>query len=252
MTMLSHHRGPGQNRAVCAARASAPRRHRGLPHERKPAWTAHRHLRRGQLLYPQPAQGRKSAYGEYGHPLLAQPACLSAARRALSLSATSFCRLASPQAGRDGQCPPVPAKSVEKSLASWASRPHNVAIPRANPQAIQAAQLHPTAGPVVRFFCKLKTATRPSNHNEDRAGGKPACSPVLQACPFRPCGRFHAAPEKRQKIKDGSDRAPVQQTARHICRPGRKPSKNAVCCAKRAGSLPRQRILLTFFLNAAA
>ena len=82
----------------------------------------HRHLRRGQLLYPQPAQGRKSAYGEYGHPLLAQPACLSAARRALSLSATSFCRLASPQAGRDGQCPPVPAKSVEKSLASWASR----------------------------------------------------------------------------------------------------------------------------------
>ncbi|WP_270229080.1 hypothetical protein, partial [Desulfovibrio legallii] len=85
--------------------------------------------------------------------------------------------------------------------------PHNVAIPRANPQAIQAAQLHPTAGPVVRFFCKLKTATRPSNHNEDRAGGKPACSPVLQSCPFRPCGRFHAAPEKRQKIKDGSDRA---------------------------------------------
>lgn len=206
----------------------------------------------GQLLYPQPAQGRKSAYGEYGHPLLAQPglsqcgaSCAEPLRHVLLPS-----RITASRARRT--VPSRPCKKRRKKPCLVGISPHNVAIPRANPQAIQAAQLHPTAGPVVRFFCKLKTATRPSNHNKDRAGGKPACSPVLQSCPFRPCGRFHAAPEKRQKIKDGSDRAPVQQTARHICRPGRKPSKNAECCAKKAGSLPRQRILLTFFLNAAA
>ena len=38
----------------------------------EPARPAYRHLRRGRLLYPQPAPWRAGTHGEHEHPLLAQ------------------------------------------------------------------------------------------------------------------------------------------------------------------------------------